>query len=296
VALWQTMFGSGGGAGDTANRGDAGDAADCSGSGVQMPASQQQAEQQHRRPPAGPVKSSAEAPPGPPATVLVGHSMGGAIAVHAAALKRKQAPVQSPEPAFTCPRSAKTLRVAATAGCAPRRRVKPLLWLPAARRHSQPGGHRGDRCGGGHRHRIAALYDHRAAGAWASPNANLCIGGLPSSLACRAHRPPPTCSWQLVVLGRCRSAPSGLPRSSKPSTGLWTQASGQACVYVHGAVVQASHWSRSAQLFIFKHLGLIQLTTCHTLPCRHVQAAGGGAHLSALHAAAARSSLCWLGR
>ncbi|PRW60955.1 phosphatase methylesterase 1 [Chlorella sorokiniana] len=71
VALWQRMFGSQAGSG----------AADVSSSAAQ-------AEQPGQLPQQQPLQPQQEQPGGahPPPTVLVGHSMGGAIAVHAAAL------------------------------------------------------------------------------------------------------------------------------------------------------------------------------------------------------------------
>ena len=69
VALWQHMFGSQAGSGSS-----------------DAPSSVQQAQQPAQQHPSPPPQGQQGGPP----TVLVGHSMGGAIAVHAAALAGEQ--------------------------------------------------------------------------------------------------------------------------------------------------------------------------------------------------------------
>jgi pimeloyl-ACP methyl ester carboxylesterase len=70
VALWQALFRSGS------------SGSDGSGSGAQLGSQQQPQQQENGAEGAAPLPQPTALPP----TVLVGHSMGGAIAVHAAAL------------------------------------------------------------------------------------------------------------------------------------------------------------------------------------------------------------------
>ena len=92
VALWLAMFGGGGSSsgssGSSSGSGNGSGGSSSGSSGLAQGVQQQQQQQQQQRPAAvGGAAAAAGAGAGsPPPTVLVGHSMGGAIAVHAAAL------------------------------------------------------------------------------------------------------------------------------------------------------------------------------------------------------------------